>query len=43
MISSAAGLGWEGELTELGSYLDTPDFDSAAAWINAYPGTDTYR
>jgi NAD(P)-dependent dehydrogenase (short-subunit alcohol dehydrogenase family) len=43
MISSAAGLGWEGELAELGSYLDTPDFESAAAWITSHPGTDTYR
>ena len=32
-ISSAAGLGWEASLPELIEYLDTPDFDSAAAWI----------
>jgi NAD(P)-dependent dehydrogenase (short-subunit alcohol dehydrogenase family) len=43
MISSAAGLGWEAELSQLHSYLDTPDFASAVAWIEANPGTDTYR
>jgi NAD(P)-dependent dehydrogenase (short-subunit alcohol dehydrogenase family) len=43
LISSTAGLGWEAELAELGEFLDTPDFDSAAAWIAAHPGTDTYR
>jgi NAD(P)-dependent dehydrogenase (short-subunit alcohol dehydrogenase family) len=32
MISSAAGLGWEGSLTELHEYLDIADFDKAAAW-----------
>jgi NAD(P)-dependent dehydrogenase (short-subunit alcohol dehydrogenase family) len=35
MISSAAGLGWEANLTQLQEYLATPDFDSAAAWIEA--------
>ncbi len=43
MISSTAGLGWEAELAELGDYLDTPDFESAAAWIDAHPGSATYR
>lgn len=43
MISSTAGLGWEAELPLLREYLDTPDFDSAAAWIDAHPGTATYR
>jgi NAD(P)-dependent dehydrogenase (short-subunit alcohol dehydrogenase family) len=32
-ISSAAGLGWEASLDLLTEYLDTPDFDTAAAWI----------
>jgi NAD(P)-dependent dehydrogenase (short-subunit alcohol dehydrogenase family) len=35
MISSAAGLGWEANLAQLQEYLATPDFDSAAAWIEA--------
>ena len=34
-ISSAAGLGWEASLAELNDYLDTPDFESAAKWIEA--------
>lgn len=32
-ISSAAGLGWEANLDLIKEYLDTPDFDTAAAWI----------
>jgi NAD(P)-dependent dehydrogenase (short-subunit alcohol dehydrogenase family) len=43
MISSTAGLGWEAELPMLCEYLDTPDFDSAAAWIDSHEGTATYR
>ncbi len=39
-ISSAAGLGWEANLTELNEYLDTPDFDAAAAWIAAHGHAD---
>jgi len=42
MISSAAGLGWEANLELLGEYLDTPDFDSAAAWIDAHPEKADY-
>ncbi len=42
MISSTAGLGWEGELAVLNEYLDTPDFDSAQGWIAAHPDTATY-
>jgi len=34
-ISSAAGLGWQADLDQLVEYLDTPDFDSAAKWIEA--------
>ncbi|CAB4365284.1 MAG: SDR family oxidoreductase [Actinobacteria bacterium] len=43
MVSSMAGLGWEPELPLLCEYLDTPDFESAAAWIEAHPGTANYR
>ena len=32
-ISSAAGLGWQNNLPLLKGYLDTPDFDGAARWI----------
>lgn len=39
-ISSAAGLGWEANLAELKEYLDTPDFDSAAAWIEEHGHAD---
>jgi NAD(P)-dependent dehydrogenase (short-subunit alcohol dehydrogenase family) len=40
MISSAAGLGWEKNLDLVKEYLDTPDFDSAAAWIEAHQKAD---
>jgi NAD(P)-dependent dehydrogenase (short-subunit alcohol dehydrogenase family) len=33
MISSAAGLGWEANLSELQELLATPDFDSAVRWV----------
>ena len=39
-ISSAAGLGWEANLPRLKSYLDTPDFDGAVAWIAENGGAD---
>lgn len=42
MISSAAGLAWEKNLTELKDYLDTPDFDSAVAWVAARRGKADY-
>jgi NAD(P)-dependent dehydrogenase (short-subunit alcohol dehydrogenase family) len=42
MISSAAGLGWEAHLEQLVEYLDTPDFDAAAAWIEAHPDKASY-
>ena len=42
MISSAAGLGWEKNLELLNEYLDTPDFDSAAAWIEKHPEKADY-
>jgi NAD(P)-dependent dehydrogenase (short-subunit alcohol dehydrogenase family) len=35
-ISSAAGLGWEKNLDELKELLDTPDFDSAVAWVQKH-------
>lgn len=42
MISSAAGLAWEKNLDLLKEYLDTPDFDSASAWIAEHPGKADY-
>jgi NAD(P)-dependent dehydrogenase (short-subunit alcohol dehydrogenase family) len=32
LISSAAGMGWEGSLPELLTYLDIQDFDEASKW-----------
>jgi NAD(P)-dependent dehydrogenase (short-subunit alcohol dehydrogenase family) len=42
MISSAAGLAWETNLDLIKEYLDTPDFESAAAWIEAHPEKADY-
>ena len=42
MISSTAGLGWETRLDAIYEYLDTPDFDAAAAWIEARPALASY-
>ena len=42
MISSTAGLGWDGHLDSLNEFLDTPDFDSASAWIAARPERANY-
>jgi NAD(P)-dependent dehydrogenase (short-subunit alcohol dehydrogenase family) len=42
MISSAAGLAWEKNLDVVKEYLDTPDFDAAAAWIEAHPDKADY-
>ncbi|HXW34781.1 MAG TPA: SDR family oxidoreductase [Acidimicrobiales bacterium] len=39
-ISSAAGLGWQANLPQLKEYLDTPDFDSAADWIERHQNDD---
>jgi NAD(P)-dependent dehydrogenase (short-subunit alcohol dehydrogenase family) len=39
-ISSAAGLGWETNLDLLKEYLDTPDFDTAARWIDEHGKAD---
>lgn len=42
MISSVAGLGWQQALPTLGEFLDTPDWESAAAWVAEHEGTDNY-
>ena len=42
MISSTAGLAWEKNLERVKDYLDADDFDAAAAWIEANPGTADY-
>jgi NAD(P)-dependent dehydrogenase (short-subunit alcohol dehydrogenase family) len=42
MISSVAGLGWEGQMPTLLEFLDTPDFEAADAWVQAHEGTDSY-
>ena len=42
MISSVAGLGWENNLQALLDFLDTPDYESADAWIQSHGGTDSY-
>ena len=39
-ISSAAGLGWQPNLPQLKEYLDTPDFDSAVAWVAEHNKAD---
>ncbi|HEV8063907.1 MAG TPA: SDR family oxidoreductase [Acidimicrobiales bacterium] len=39
-ISSAAGLGWEASLDVINEYLDTPDFGTAAAWIEEHGRAD---
>ncbi len=39
-ISSAAGLGWEANLPLLQELLDTPDFDSAVAWVEEHGKAD---
>ena len=42
MISSTAGLAWERNLDLVKEYLDTPDFDTAVAWIADHPGKADY-
>jgi NAD(P)-dependent dehydrogenase (short-subunit alcohol dehydrogenase family) len=39
-ISSAAGLGWEPNLEELNELLDTPDFETAVAWVEKHGKAD---
>jgi NAD(P)-dependent dehydrogenase (short-subunit alcohol dehydrogenase family) len=42
MISSTAGLGWRTNMDLVKEYLATPDFDAAAAWIEAHPERADY-
>lgn len=42
MISSVAGLSWQGRLALTQDFLATPDWESAAAWVAAREGTDSY-
>jgi NAD(P)-dependent dehydrogenase (short-subunit alcohol dehydrogenase family) len=35
-ISSVAGIGWENDLPRLLEFLQTPDFESAEAWVAAH-------
>ena len=42
MISSVAGLGWQQALPTLIEFLDTPDWESSAAWVADHEGTDSY-
>jgi NAD(P)-dependent dehydrogenase (short-subunit alcohol dehydrogenase family) len=35
-ISSVAGMGWENDLARIQEFLDTPDYHSADAWVNAH-------
>jgi NAD(P)-dependent dehydrogenase (short-subunit alcohol dehydrogenase family) len=41
-ISSVAGLGWQAHIPLLTEFLATPDYESAAAWIDAHEGRDNY-
>ncbi len=41
-ISSNAGMGWMSNLEQVRDFLDTPDWDTAAAWVDEHEGTDTY-
>ena len=41
-ISSAAGMGWMSNLDQVQDFLATPDWDTAAAWIDENEGTDSY-
>jgi NAD(P)-dependent dehydrogenase (short-subunit alcohol dehydrogenase family) len=42
MISSVGGLGWQANLPILTDFLETPDYESAVAWIESHKGTDNY-
>jgi NAD(P)-dependent dehydrogenase (short-subunit alcohol dehydrogenase family) len=42
-ISSAAGLGWEANLSTLNEYLDITDFDEAARWAQDNGKADYYN
>lgn len=41
-VSSVAGLGWMQHLEAVQDFLNTADWDSAAAWVDAHEGTDGY-
>ncbi len=42
MISSAAGMGWQNNLSQTLDFLGCADWESADKWIEAHPGTDNY-
>ena len=42
MISSVAGLPWQQNMAGVLDFLNTPDWESAAAWIDAHADTDNY-
>lgn len=42
LVSSVAGLGWQGNLPTVLEFLGKSDWKSAAAWIDAHEGTDNY-
>jgi NAD(P)-dependent dehydrogenase (short-subunit alcohol dehydrogenase family) len=42
MISSVAGLPFQRNLSQVLEFLATPDWPSAAAWVEAHEGTDSY-
>jgi NAD(P)-dependent dehydrogenase (short-subunit alcohol dehydrogenase family) len=42
MISSVAGLPWQQNMAQVFDFLNTPDWPSAAAWVDAHEGTDSY-
>ncbi|HET8937613.1 MAG TPA: aldehyde dehydrogenase family protein [Polyangiales bacterium] len=39
-ISSAAGMGWEANLTQLNEFLEIEDFDAATAWVKEHGKAD---
>ncbi len=41
-ISSGAALAWMNHLEQLQDFLATPDWDSAAAWVDEHEGTNNY-
>lgn len=41
-ISSVAGLGWQAHIPLLTEFLSTPDYESAASWIDEHEGRDNY-
>ncbi len=41
-ISSGAALAWMNNLEQVQDFLSTPDWDTAAAWVDEHEGTDNY-